>query len=194
MGRERVIVEGVTKAVLVVLAAGAVITVALAAPGIGYLYKVYRKDQWEEAKRRGVLKTTIKRLEKQKLVSWSEQNGATVLTLTEDGRKKILKYKIDDLKINKPKKWDGLWRVIIFDIPEKERIAREMFRNKLKDLEFSRLQKSVFIYPFECKDEIDFLRYALEIDKYVIYMEVKKIHGLEVKFSRFINPDDLPSF
>lgn len=180
--REDVIIKGLTKAVIITLATGAVITLALAFPGLGYLYKAFKKEQWEEARRRGTLKITIKRLEKQSLVSWSEQDGELTLNLTEEGKKKVLKYKIDDLKIRKPVKWDGWWRVIVFDIPEEQKIAREMFRNKLKDLEFYQLQKSVFVCPYECKDEIDFLSHAFEVAPYIHIIKAKEISNLSYNF------------
>jgi DNA-binding transcriptional regulator PaaX len=80
------------------------------------------------------------------------------ISLTEEGRKRAGKYLIDDLEIKKPKKWDGKWRVIIFDIPDKTKIKREAFRGKLKELNFYQLQKSVWIYPYNCQKEIELLR------------------------------------
>lgn len=179
MVRSEVSIEGVTKGVLVLLGAGAVIGLALMFPGIGFLYKEINKAKWEAAKKRGSLKSTIKRLEKQQLISWSEQNGETKLILTDKGRKRVLQYKIDELKVKKPNKWDGWWRVIIFDIPEEEKVAREFFRNKLKDMEFYQLQKSVFVCPYECKDEVDFLSHTFEVAPYVHIIKAKEISGLE---------------
>lgn len=176
---------GLTKALLMALGAGAVIGVALLFPGAGWIYREFKKEQWEKAKKRGQLLSAIKRLEKQELVSWAEKDGEVALTLTESGKKKTLQYNIDTMKIKKPDKWDGLWRVIVFDIPEDMRLARNMFRDKLKDWGFYRLQKSVFIYPFECKDEIDFLRHNLEITPHVQYILAKEIPGVEVKASNF---------
>ena len=55
------------------------------------------------------------------------------------------------------KKWDRKWRIIIFDIPEKCKKARDALSRSLKNAGFYRLQKSTFIHPFECKDEVDFV-------------------------------------
>src|SRR3989344_4682297 len=49
---------------------------------------------------------------------------------------KALKFKIDEMEIKKPAKWDGEWRIVIFDIPERFKKAREALRKKLKDLGF----------------------------------------------------------
>ncbi len=173
--------NGITKAILITLGTGAVITLAIAFPGAGYVYKAFKKEQWEEAKRRGRLRSTIKRLEKQKLVSWGEKDGEVRLTLTEKGQKKILQYKIDDIEIKKPNKWDGWWRIVIFDVPEQDRIARNMFREKLKDLNFYQLQESVFIYPHECKNEVDFLKHTLGVAPYVHFIKAKEIEGIGLK-------------
>lgn len=174
-------VNGVTKGLLLALGAGAVIGVALLFPGAGWVYKEFKREQWEKAKKRGRLKSTIKRLENQELISWSEENGEVRLTLTERGKKKVLQYKIEDMKVNIPDKWDGFWRVIVFDIPEDQKTARDIFRDKLKDMGLQQLQKSVFLCRYDCKDQIDFLRHNLEISPHVHYIVAKEISNLELK-------------
>lgn len=177
--REGAVIRGLTKALLLTLGTGVVIGTALVFPGAGFLYREFKKQQWEDAKKRGVLRSTIRRLEKQKLISWREQDGELQLTLKEKGRKRILQYKMDTLSLKNTGKWDGLWRVVIFDIPEDNRNAREFFREKLRDLGFQQLQKSVFITRLECKDEIDFLRHSLEISPYVSYILAKDVSSIE---------------
>lgn len=177
--RRKVAVRGLTKGVLMTLAAGAAIGVALTFPGLGIIYRQYKKSQWEKAKNRGILRATIKRLERQELVSWVEVNGELRLTLTDKGRKRVLQYNIDTLKVDDTKRWDGLWRVIIFDIPEGKKVAREMFREKLRELGLSQLQKSVFICRFECKNEVDFLAHAFEVRDYIRYILAKEISDIK---------------
>ncbi len=177
--RETVTSRGLTKGLLALLAGGAAIGTALVFPAAGIIYKEFKKQKWEEARRRGVLGSTIKRLEKQSVVAWKEVGGEVRLFLTENGKKKNLQFSIDNLQIKKAKKWDKLWRIIIFDIPEAKKQAREIFRRKLKDLEFEQLQKSVFVSRHECKNEIDFLRHALGIAPFVNYVVAKEISGIE---------------
>lgn len=176
---KHVLARGITKSLLLTLGAGAVIGIALVFPGIGYLFKEFDKEKWNQIKKRGQLQSAIKRMEKQKLVSWSEKDGELELTLTEKGKKKILKYNFDELKIKKTNRWDKKWRVVIFDIPEKERAARDIFRRKLKEMGFYQLQKSVFVSKYECEDEISFLSNSLEIARYVTYIEALRIDGFK---------------
>ena len=73
------------------------------------------------------------------------------------------------------KKWDTYWRIVVFDIPEKHKKAREALRHKLKELGFYKFQKSIFVIPYECKDEIDFIIEIFQIRPYVRYIVAKTL-------------------
>ncbi|MBL7045102.1 MAG: hypothetical protein ISR98_00675 [Parcubacteria group bacterium] len=114
-------------------------------------------------------------MKKQRLVKIYYKNGEEVIEITEKGKKWLLKYKLDDMEIKKPKKWDGLWRIVIFDIPEKRKKARNAINLKLKNLGFYPIQKSTFIYPYECRNEIDFVAEHSFARKYINYIIAKEI-------------------
>lgn len=98
------------------------------------------------------------RLRKDGCIRIQKKNNQIYISLTEKGRKKAGWLQIDELKIKKPKKWDKKWRIVMFDIAHLKKLHRDAFRGKLKELGFQLLQKSVWIYPFKCKDEVDLLR------------------------------------
>lgn len=104
-------------------------------------------------------------LKKQGLIEIERENHDIRIALTEEGRKRAGKYQIDDLEIERPKKWDKKWRVIIFDIPHQQDIKRNAFRGKLKELGFYPLQKSVWVHSFDCKEEIKLLREFFGLNK-----------------------------
>lgn len=87
-----------------------------------------------------------------------KKNNQIYISLTDKGRKKAGRFQIDSLRIKKPSKWDGQWRLVLFDISEIKKVYREAFRGKIKELGFYPLQKSIWIHPFECKDEIKLLK------------------------------------
>lgn len=101
---------------------------------------------------------TFYRLEREGCIQIKKANKQIYISLTKKGKKKAGWLQIDSLKIKEPRKWDGKWRVVIFDIIELKKTHREAFRGKLKELGFHPIQKSVWIHPFNCKDEIDLLR------------------------------------
>ena len=80
------------------------------------------------------------------------------ISLTNKGRKAAGWLQIDALEIKPPRKWDRKWRIVIFDIAQLKKFYREAFRQKLKELGFFPLQKSVWVHPFDCRDEIELLR------------------------------------
>ncbi|EKE16071.1 MAG: hypothetical protein ACD_11C00041G0001, partial [uncultured bacterium] len=97
---------------------------------------------------------SIKRLSSEKLIEEKIfSDGSFKLILTKKGREQAKKLNLLGSSINfkKPKKWDGKWRIVAFDIPEKDRIFRGILRNHLRELKFFKLQHSVFVspYPFE---------------------------------------------
>jgi len=112
-------------------------------------------------------------LKKNGLIEVKKENHDIRISLTEEGRKRAGKYQIDDLEIEKPKKWDKKWRVVIFDIPAASRMIRDAFRRKLKEFGFYPLQKSIWVYPFPCKEEVSLLRDFFGLNK-------KQIQVLEV--------------
>ena len=87
-----------------------------------------------------------------------EKNHQVYISLTSEGKKRAGIFQIDELKIAKPKKWDGKWRILLFDISEKLKIKREALRGKLKELAFYQLQKSVWIHPYDCRAEVELLQ------------------------------------
>src|SRR3989344_3511846 len=56
-------------------------------------------------------------------------------------------------------KWDGFWRLSLFDVPESKRRQRDMLRRYLISLGFGRLQHSTYISPYDHgKSLLDFIQ------------------------------------
>jgi phenylacetic acid degradation operon negative regulatory protein len=104
------------------------------------------------------------------------------IRLTEKGLARVLQDSFQNMKIRESKNWDGYWRVIVFDIPDRHKWAREGFREKLKNLNFYQLQKSVFVAPYPCEKMIEFLISVFSINSYVRLIETQDLSDdLELK-------------
>ena len=146
--------------------------------GLAFGYSYTSNQQWKVIKKVSYqwkkinekeLQKQINMLYRSKLVDKKHNpDGSCSIVLTEKGKIKTFKYKFSEMKI-KNDIWDGKWRMIIFDIPEKIRGGRNSLRWKIKELGFHELQKSVFIFPYECKDEIEFIIEYFGLRKYVRY-------------------------
>lgn len=126
--------------------------------------------EWKEIEEKA-LHRAIKNLYKSKLVDIKEdKDGITTLVLSEKGKEKALRYSLDEMVVPKMQKWDKKWRVVLFDIPENRKKIRDALRFHLKKMDFFEFQKSVFVHPFECKNEIDYLIEFYNIRPFVRFL------------------------
>jgi len=167
------------KEILLMIAAGVIIPAAFIMPGAPFALRPLLRTLSKKcgAKRSEGFIKSLSYLKRDRLVSIAEKDGQQILTLSEDGKKRVLRFNLHQMGIKKPKKWDGYWRIVIFDIPEKRKQGREALRSKLKQLGFYQLQKSCFIYPFDCKSEIDFISEIFEVGPFVNFIVAKEIEG-----------------
>lgn len=146
----------IIKDILLVLATGGLICLAATSPYFG-VNLIRGISRWKKHKPRK-LTDAFKRLQKRGCIEIEVIRNQIYIRLTKEGRKLAGWMQIDALRIKRPKKWDGNWRLVIFDISQMKKSHREALRGKLKQLGFYPLQKSVWIHPFECRDEIELLR------------------------------------
>lgn len=115
-------------------------------------------------------------IKRQKLIEYvCDKNGKTIVKITKKGEIKLRAFDVELMKINKPKKWDGKWRLVIFDIPMRFTKGREALRYHLKELNFFQFQKSAWIYPYPCEDEIIFIADFFGVRKCVEVLTVESI-------------------
>lgn len=88
-------------------------------------------------------------------------------TFTQKGKKWLDKSLIRYFKTKSGGKWDKKWRIVIFDIPQEMHKERVKFRKKIKSLGFVMLQKSVFVFPYLCEEEISDIARGLKVSDYV---------------------------
>ena len=130
--------------------------------------------------------TMIHRFQKQKYVSIKENaKGNITVKLTKCGMTRALSYQLDTMTVKKPKHWDKKWRVVMFDVPDKYKKLRDVFRMRLKQLGLYQLQESAYVSPYSCFDEIEFLRELYGIAFTVQYLLVDSIEHDESLQRRF---------
>lgn len=139
----------VQKKILLVLMGGIVLGMSSSPTQYYRALRALRKD-WKKVNQQN-FKRTVRRLATQKLLTEvTLADGSFRLELTKEGKRQArlqaLFGKTIDFK--KVKRWDRKWRLVIFDIPEKERSFRDVLRQHLKNLRFYKLQQSVFVTPF----------------------------------------------
>lgn len=149
-----------------------------------------RKQQYKEWEKYNLsrLKQILKRLQQQKIINIEPVEDGAKITLTKKGKTKVLFYQLEKMRIEKPPRWDKKWRVIVYDVPGFKRHQQANFRNMLKKLKFLKLQNSVYLTPYPCEREIEFLRQYFQIPENIIYMVVEKIEN-DIAYKKYFGLD-----
>lgn len=121
-------------------------------------------------------------MQRQGLVSGHYDHG---LQITDKARKRLELAKLDTVTIPSPKRWDKRWRIIFYDIPESNKAGRDKLAHKLRRLGCQQLQRSVWIYPFPCENEVNTVSVAFGVEKYVTYLESVRIANKKALLNRF---------
>ncbi len=168
----------IAKQIFVILGVTGVVVIAAAAPGVLLAAKLFEQNgrpfpKNYEKKRAA---RSLKGLQGKKLIEIKEKNGKFEIRLTKEGRQTFKKIQLENLQITKPPKWDKKWRMVIFDIPEEShKYAREALRGKLKEWEFYQLQKSVWVCPWACENEIRAVAELYDVSPYINIAVAEKI-------------------
>lgn len=159
----------VQKIILYSVAAAGIITVGLLAPNV--LGAMAKFGILPGKRQREIVETSRSRMVKRGLLAY--ENGK--LRLAKKGEEQLRRLRLLDYKLKKPKRWDGKWRVLIFDIPEDRKTLRDKVRNTFEMLGFKRLQDSVWIYPYDCEDLIALMKADFRVGKDLLYLVVESL-------------------
>lgn len=118
----------------------------------------------------------LHRLRQAGLVVRPSRRGETPgLRLTERGDRHM-SDKALERRCERP--WPGRWNVIVYDVPESERPYRDVFRSFLKRMRLGRLQRSVWVTPFDIRAEFQDLREAAAADDFAVLLEARTVLGI----------------
>lgn len=163
----------VNSAVMTVLAAAGTLAIAAVAPNALQLLPIGKNRNRRMSEVRGVLGRLIRK----GYVRIDTKNGTRQAVLTDKGSRFALLLEDNTITKEKIRRWDGKWRVLIFDIPEKRKSVRHQFRKHISSFGFFRFQDSVFVYPFPCEETITALKIELRLGNAVRYLVADHIEN-----------------
>ena len=106
--------------------------------------------------------------------------------ITPKGLDKIKEYDFNSITVTRSKGWDGKWRLVIYDVPEKHKKERDVFQKKLRMMDFHLIQDSVYAHPFECTKEVDMISALLNINDHVVIAVADVVRGEEEVIETFM--------
>jgi len=162
---------GLIFSVLRIVAISGLVGTAVLAPNVLQAYKQLGLIPTPRSK--DMIRSTQKRLLQRGLLVWKNKK----LHITKRGRKELHRLQFHFIHTSNKKLWDQKWRILIFDIKEKRREVRDQLRRMLFGIGFLQLQKSVWVYPYDCEELITLLKTDFMIHKEVVYIVAEAIEG-----------------
>ena len=150
--------------------------VALEKPLKKFLKHMDKREREREARR------IISYMKSQGLLRGEYEYG---LKISKKGQKRLAQLDFEHLIIPMQKSWDHTWRLVFYDIPEKNRRGREALTSKLRALGFFQLQQSVWVHPFPCRAIIEKVTTTFKIERFISYIESPHLDNETVLIQRF---------
>lgn len=160
----------IQNALLGVLVVGGLMPVALAAPKVLALLKQEHMEGILPQDPRQRLHETASRLKQKGWIIFENTNGRKYMRLTEKGEREVTRIRLGTYSIPQPRRWDGKWRVVMFDIYERRRMDRTKIRLILSNLGLYRLQDSVWVHPFDCEEIIALIKTEFRLGENLLYV------------------------
>jgi len=138
-----------------------------------YNIKDYYWEKYKDKKERERFKKLISYLKIRGYLNIKDLKNRKAVIITPKGLKKILYIKISSGKMKK--RSDKKWQMVLFDIPEQKRKDRDLFRKQLKYLGYQRLQKSIWVCPYDVLKLTQRLIKNYKLDRFVRLLLVEEI-------------------
>ena len=132
------------------------------------VFKKYRDDKNKEKFRK-----LIYYLKRKNYIKVENLKGKKAIILTKEGLGKALKasFIID----GKERRKDGKWIMITFDMPAKNKKARDLLRSILYNLGYKIFQQSVWVTPYDVSEKTESLLQFYSLDRYVKIFLIEEI-------------------
>jgi hypothetical protein len=141
------------------LAGGALILSVPPLGAVAIYLKIFQEKNKLYTKKQ--LRNSFYYFRKKGLMKVESDKGNTIIMLTEEGKSRAKLCgagRILSGKLKEKLRWDGKWRIVVFDLENNKTSQRDAMRLFLKRCGFALMQKSVWIYPYDCSKEIEFIR------------------------------------
>lgn len=161
----------IVKKILVGIGLAGIVVAMIAAPNIFQAFPSSYRNRYSKKS----LDQTVRRLLKKNWIKFVRGAYGWRIELTEIGLKELSAFELQEKLIPRPRKWNGKWHLLIFDIEEKRKLIREQVRRTLLRLGFYRLQDSVWVHPYECEEVLELLRTKYKVRHEALYICAQKI-------------------
>ncbi|RKX38841.1 MAG: hypothetical protein DRP64_15100 [Verrucomicrobia bacterium] len=118
----------------------------------------------------------VGRLSKQGLLAKRQGLDTPRLEITKAGADSLEAYFRPDIWWNR--KWNGIWYMLVYDVPETDRSYRNTLRQFLKKQRMGCFQKSVWITPHDIRPQYSDLKEAAALEVFACLFEARTVLGM----------------
>jgi len=166
MGKIRLKLGENEKEIIKAIGLGLLVVASFALPNLPIAIRQIQKMRGNKG-----FQKLLKQIEKKRYVRLSGEK----IKLTAKGRKLLDEIYLSEFKIAKSEKWDKKWRLVSYDIPEIYKKSRNIFRKVLENNNFYQIHKSLWVSPYDCKEEIAVFAKNLGLSEYVIVIATERL-------------------
>jgi len=137
-----------------------------------YYWDMLKKEKRAKRKKQDFIRL-IRYLKDRGYLNVKDLKNRKAVIITPKGMKRVfnIKIKLEEKK----KRIDKKWQMVLFDIPEKKRKARDSFRKQLKYLGYKRLQRSIWVCPYNVLEPTQQLIKYHKLDRFVRLLLVEEV-------------------
>jgi DNA-binding transcriptional regulator PaaX len=167
----------VSVAILGIVAAAGIVAAVAVMPGVALALKPFARRY--PSRQRDEVDRALRGLLRRGLVEEIPRGRTVQYQLTDRGHEYLMRCELAHAEFIPPKKWDGKWRLVVFDVPERFRHLRDNLRTHLTRLGLYPIQKSVWLFPYPCDDLVRLIKVDLGLGRSVQYFTTRSFEDRE---------------
>lgn len=114
-------------------------------------------------------------LHRQKLVEVKKNGKHLHVQLTVKGIHRVQRAEIGKISVNEPATWDGLWRMVTYDVPREQSAQRRLFAQELRRLGFVMIRESVWFHKYPSFEAVLELARFCNVQRYITLAEISRL-------------------
>lgn len=114
-------------------------------------------------------------LRRQKLVEIAKNGKHLHIQPSVKGIHRLQRAAIDKVTIAEPSEWDGIWRMVTYDVPRAQSAQRRLFAQELRRLGFVMIRESVWFHKYPSFDAVLELARYCNLQRHITLAEITRL-------------------
>ena len=159
------------------VATAGVLSIMLLAPNALRVLAMFDGGKRRSKNPKYLFGSALERLLGKRLIVLQQPPKGKFVRLTDAGKKALALRVAHTPDSRRPRRWDGRWRVVTYDIREAKKGLRQKLAQTLRTFGFYRLQNSLWVYPYDTEALLILLKAHYQIGGEVLYGVMEKIEN-----------------